>query len=86
MASRRGLIVSVTNEYAVSLFEGRCALTGVPIELNVTASLDRIDSSLGYIEGNLQWLHKDINRMKSDWNQNDFIEMCRRVADYGNQR
>ncbi len=29
-----------------------------------TASLDRIDSSKGYILGNVQWVHKEINRLK----------------------
>ena len=38
---------------------GRCALSGLPIvaeEKTGTASLDRKDSSKGYVPGNVQWL------------------------------
>jgi hypothetical protein len=45
-----------------------------------TASVDRIDSSKDYVEGNVQWLHKDINRMKWDLDTDKFIELCKLVA------
>ena len=32
-----------------------------------TASLDRIDSTKGYVRGNIQWVHKDINWFKRDY-------------------
>lgn len=47
-----------------------------------TASLDRIDSSKGYVLGNIQWVHKDINKMKLDYDQDYFIDICRRIAEY----
>jgi hypothetical protein len=68
-----------------SLFErsnNRSALSGRYIEIDKTASLDRIDSSKGYITGNLQWLHKDINWMKNSFSQEDFIKLCRDVTRY----
>lgn len=44
---------------------GKCALTGEDLKLgyknNQTASLDRIDNSIGYEKNNIQWVHKDIN-------------------------
>jgi hypothetical protein len=46
-----------------------------------TASLDRIDSSKGYEEGNIQWVHKHINFMKRTYSQEYFIDMCKKVAD-----
>jgi hypothetical protein len=49
---------------------------------NKTASLDRINSDLGYVYGNIQWIHKDINKMKNDYEQNYFILLCKKVADY----
>jgi len=49
-----------------------------------TASLDRIDSSKGYVKGNLQWVHKDINMMKNHYNQKYFIEICKKVATNAN--
>jgi hypothetical protein len=66
---------------------GRCAISGIPIYFddnnktdNGTASLDRIDSSLGYIKGNIQWVHKSINSMKMSQEQPDFIGLCKLVA------
>lgn len=49
-------------------------------EITQTASLDRIDNTRGYEPGNVQWVHKWINIMKLDHNQEYFIEMCELVA------
>lgn len=77
--------------------QGRvCKLSGIPIRFKKsqripgtksrikteqTASLDRIDSSKGYVEGNVQWVHKDINQMKWQLLDSQFIEYCKLVAD-----
>lgn len=45
-----------------------------------TASLDRIDSSKGYILGNIQLVYRDINRMKSDFEQAYFINICKLIS------
>ena len=65
----------------------KCALSGLDIEFSrklkdgtTTASLDRIDSSKGYIQNNVQWVHKDINRIKQNLDQEKFIELCKMVA------
>ena len=85
----RILEFSISKEYIWNLFiqqNKKCALTGLDIKidssskLNSTASLDRIDSSKGYIENNIQWVHKVINKMKWDLNQDDFINYCKLVA------
>lgn len=85
----RDLEFTITIEYAWNLFiqqNKTCALTGLPIKIcdirdggQNTASLDRIDSSKGYIEGNVQWVHKDINHIKMDYNQEYFLNLCKRV-------
>ena len=63
----------------------KCALSGLPIKFSSssrnrssdgTASLDRIDSSKGYIKGNVQWVHKDINYMKNELNEAYFVKLC----------
>ena len=55
----------------------RCYLSNKLISVHdKTASLDRIDSSLGYIKKNVAWVHKDIQRMKSDFDINYFIQVC----------
>ena len=86
----------VSYEYLCKLWEkqeGKCALTGEKLSFgkrksdskNRTASLDRIDSTKGYVEGNIQWVHKWINLMKLDFSQEEFINMCRKVTKYNDK-
>ena len=85
----RGYEWSLTIEDIWKLYEdkeGVCALSGVPIGwaekgLTATASIDRIDSSEGYIIENVQLVHKDINFMKQQFDQDYFVSMCKAVAD-----
>lgn len=90
-AEERNLEFSVTIEYIWDLFlkqDRKCAYTGQTLTFaetlrtksSQTASLDRIDSSKGYIKDNLQWVHKDINYMKTDISSKDFIENCNKVC------
>lgn len=85
-AALRGIPCDVSYVYLAKLLisqNNQCALTGFHIsalEVCNNASLDRIDSSLGYIEGNLQWLHKDVNMMKQQYSQKRFIDVCVAVA------
>lgn len=87
-ADSRKIPFSITVEYAWKLFieQGRrCVLTGEVLSFdksNRTASLDRIDSSKGYVEGNLQWVHTEINWLKNEWPQDKFISLCKKVADF----
>lgn len=92
-ANKRKIQVSVSEEYLLKLIEEqnfKCALTGLDIyfgpDKKRTASLDRIDSSIGYIEGNLQWVHKHINISKQYFSQEYYIEMCKNVAKYNKDR
>lgn len=93
-AKKRGIEFNITIEYAASLFNGRCALSGVPINMSsalkncgpdyskFTASFDRKESKLGYLEGNMQWVHKAINRMKGNLTDAEFVKWCRIVVSY----
>lgn len=92
-ADVRKLDFVITIEYMWHLFlqqNRKCFFTGLPLvfvdRYNInctkqTASLDRIDSNKGYIEGNVQWVHKDINHMKHRLQDTRFIELCKLVAD-----
>jgi hypothetical protein len=92
-AIKRNLEFNISMEYAWGVFEkqqGRCALSDLPIWFaktrkehatgGTTASLDRIDSSKGYVEGNVQWVHKWINVMKSDHTEAEFLYYCEQVV------
>jgi hypothetical protein len=44
------------------------------------ASLDRLNSDLGYVPGNVQWLTKWANIMKNGLSQEEFVHLCHLVA------
>ena len=87
----RDIEFKISKKYIEDLFyeqDGKCALTGLDLILAHahtekhlrTASIDRIDSSLGYIKGNIQWVHKTVNKMKLNIKQDEFIDFCCMVA------
>lgn len=43
-------------------------------------TIDRIDSAKGYVKGNIQWIDKDINRIKLNLTDTEFIEWCKIVT------
>jgi hypothetical protein len=93
-----GRLLNITLEYLKDLWEkqeGRCPYTGWELEnfettsqwnnhqLNTkTASLDRIDSKLGYIEGNVQFVSVMANYAKLDFQEAQLLEFCKAVFDY----
>lgn len=89
-AQNRNIEFSITIEYIWNLFikqNRKCALSGLslvfPSKTNLSdgnASLDRIDSKRGYVDGNVQWIHKDINYMKQEYDEKYFVEMCTKIA------
>jgi hypothetical protein len=93
-ARHRNIELLITREQAYELLvkqEFKCSLTGISIVMpetnqdivngNCTASIDRIDSSLPYTLDNIQWVHKNINYMKGNLLQKEFIELCRLVVE-----
>ena len=66
---------------------GKCALSGLEMtyifgkgkQVN-NASLDRIDSSKGYIQENVQLVCRAVNVMKSDLSQDEFINYCKNIS------
>ncbi len=82
--------LTITMQEAWELFlkqDRKCALSQWPINFpkdrnphGGTASLDRIDSNKDYTLDNVQWVHKDINRLKNAFEQEYFIQMCKAVA------
>ena len=96
-ACKRNLAFEVSAEFLWNLFEqqkGKCALTGVDIVLvnkiknnnvdweAITASLDRKDSSKGYTEDNVQWVHKTINRLKNNYSLEELLHWSKLLLDY----
>ena len=78
-----GISVKIEDVWNLFLKQNRkCSLTGLEIKFashnrdETTASLDRIDSSRPYEDGNIQWVHKDVNWMKQSFDEKYFIEIC----------
>ena len=98
-AIKRNLLFSVKNEYLWELFlkqNQKCALSGVELVFTTnsnaskyrketTASLDRINNNLGYIEGNVRWVHKDVNRIHWKLDDNTFLDWCKKCYLYKNK-
>ena len=96
-AMRRNIDFKIDIEFMDKLWNeqnGICALSGIKLKIstrvtdgiNTTASLDRIDSSKGYIEGNVQWVHKDINKIKWGLSTETFIKYCRKVVEHADSK
>jgi hypothetical protein len=90
-AKKRNISFNLTIEYLWELFikqNKKCVYSNLDLIFSKTrktagistASLDRIDSSKGYVKGNVQWVHKDVNWMKQDFNEEYFINMCNNVS------
>ena len=82
------LTITIKEAWKIFINQDRkCALSGILLTFPIVhkskewnASLDRIDSSKGYIQGNVQWVHKDVNIMKNKYEQKYFIEICKRIS------
>jgi len=87
-ALKRNIEFNISIDYASEILEKqkfKCALSGCELIYGyksmkqITASIDRIDNTKGYIEGNIQWVHKFINIMKWDLKTEEFITLCKMV-------
>lgn len=88
-ATYRKIKFNLTVEYVYELYVSqgkKCSLSGVDLffhknlkECNV--SVDRIDSNKGYIKGNIQLVHKEINFSKWQLSQKRYIQLCKLVAE-----
>lgn len=79
----RNLIFSINIKDVWDLYEKqnrKCALSGRSLSWSPrTASIDRINSKIGYTIDNIQIVHCDINIMKNKFDQNYFIQTCKEI-------
>jgi hypothetical protein len=92
-ASKSGWEHWVDVEFLAGLFErqlGKCALSGIQMEIVgkrgsdeywKSISIDRIDSSKGYTEDNVQLVCTGVNYMKKDMSDEMFIHFCKTVME-----
>lgn len=81
-AKRRNIKFDITIEYLYELYikqNKKCYFTDIELILNkdsCNASVDRINSNIGYELDNIIWIYKPINNMKNDISIERFIEIC----------
>ena len=88
-AKSRNYEFNVSLEYLSDLYlsqNKKCAITGDYLNSLDEASLDRIDSSLGYVEGNVQWVTIQANLSKHVMTMEELYEFCKKVLNHANQQ
>lgn len=87
-ARRKQLEFDLTAQFLWEMLQtqnSKCAISGIDISLDKNASVDRIDSSKGYTQNNVWWVHKDVNKMKMDLPLDYFLKMCSTIAQHKEQ-
>ena len=90
-SKKRDFDFEITLDYINNLYHeqnGLCNLTGIPLTFlekkigahETTASLDRIDSNLGYVIGNVRWVHKIVNKMRLNTTDDVFVTWCKKIS------
>lgn len=95
-ALQRGKLGDITLSSIKELWDrqdGKCAFIGIPLMLNTKgkqdlrflASLDRIDSSLPYQDGNVQFVSASLNYAKSTMTDTMFREFLTMIVESAGQ-
>lgn len=94
-AKSRDVNSDLTLDYLKEIWEsqnGICIYSGIKLnersykggnDMN-TASLDRVDSSQGYIKGNVQFVSMNINFLKHTLTHEEMIFLCKQIANFWN--
>ena len=92
-AKRRGIEWSITKQQVEEKFQkqnGLCALSGIKMEPKKNTpyrpSIDRIDSTKGYFEDNIQFICSRVNVMKNKFNQDEFVRLCGTIHEYNKEK
>ena len=89
----KGRTFDLTWEYLEKLAEEQnycCALTGIPLKRKNLGgkrhynapSVDRIDNSRGYEEGNVRWTSQWANLARNDYGDRTFYTMCKKTSEF----
>jgi len=87
-AATRGYSWGLTPEFVDTMHQeqdGLCYYSGLPIGWDVsgwnhTASIDRINNDLGYLESNVQLVHKEVNMLRGALSDDRFKELCHLIS------
>ena len=92
---QRGLDFDIDIDYVMNLLKsqnGKCALTGWDFEFTrggdfhgknpYGCTMDRKNNSLGYVPGNIQLVCWKINKLKGEFDDEEFKTICKLVASH----
>ena len=88
-ANKKNIEWNLSLSFLLTLWEKQqsmCAYSGVPLTFEDnhphTVSLDRLDSSKGYTEDNVQFVCTIVNYIKQRFNEDVFFDYCKLVTQY----
>lgn len=92
--SKRKKQYNLDIQYLIDLYEsqnGSCAISGIEMTYDygktaTNISIDRIDSNIGYIKGNIQLTCYIANIMKNKFSTIDFINFCEKIVNYNKNK
>lgn len=80
-AKQKNIIFDLKKDDILNLLihqDNKCAISGISFDLE-KFSIDKIDPQKGYTNDNIQLLTINVNRMKSDFDQNYFLSVCKKI-------
>lgn len=86
---KNNIVWELDKEYLASIWADTCPVFGVPLVKRTeefsdnTAELDRIVPSLGYTKGNVRWISRRANRLKSDATIDELKKIIKYMEDNG---
>lgn len=88
--SRRGKPIQISVDYLVTLWdrqEQRCAISGMSMDRRMRSlrccSIDRIDNSEGYVDGNVQLVCRWVNWAKNNHSNMEIISIINELKSMG---
>lgn len=90
-ALSKNIPFTITKEYLVDLWneqEGKCAVSGIPMTYEIdngriftNVSVDQKNPGQGYTNENTQLICQAVNQLKSDWDMDTVLYICKQIVD-----
>lgn len=79
-ANKKNIEWGIDDEYAKAHFVCNCYYCGDPPSFENLNGIDRVDNSMGYIEGNIVPCCTTCNMRKGKMSEDEFINRCRKIV------
>lgn len=87
-AKKKGIVFSLTSEWAEARWTGRCEVTDIPFWIGrrgngpsrLGPSVDRIDPRVGYIPDNCRFILMAVNAMKQNGSDEEMLEIAKAIV------